>query len=134
MEGTADGIGRGIARLVGDGDGAEVTAVGVGTIVGKVDGSVAEVVGMSAAVAAGEGTAVAALGGDVTVDAVSVAGVVASDCSNGLRHPTARTTTTTANKVTKYMRFIGNILRMQPSIRHSSINRIQRQRTPDALC
>ena len=127
MEGTADGIGRVIARLVGDGDGTATITVGVGAAVAEGEGEVAAVVGMSAAVAGGEGTAVAALGGDVTVDAVSVAGVVASGSSNDLRHPTARTTTTTANKVKKYMRFIGNILRMQPSIRHSSIYRIQRQ-------
>jgi hypothetical protein len=90
--------------------------------------------GPGVATAAEEGTAVTAVGGDVTVDAVSVAGAVASDSSNGLRQPTARTTTTAANKVKKYMRFIDDILCMQPSIRHSSINRIQRRRTPDALC
>ena len=94
----------------------------------------AAVVGIGVAIADGGGTTVTALGGDVTVDAVSVVGAVASDSSNGLRQPTTRTTTTAANKVKKYMRFIGNILRMQPSIRHSSINRIQRRRTSDALC
>ena len=137
MGGTAlssVGVIRGIARLVGDGDGTAAIAVGVDTIGGKVDGSVAEVVGIGAAVAAGEGAAVAAATGGVTVDAVSVPEVVASGSSNGLRHPTARTTTTIANKVKKYMRFINDILCMQPSIRHSSINRIQRRRTPDALC
>ena len=67
------------------------------------------------------------------MDASSVVGVDVPDSSVGRWQPTNKTTTTAANRVKKYMRFISVILRMQPSISHSSTNR-KHTNTPDALC
>ena len=95
------GIGRGIARLVGDGEGTSVAAVGNAVPVGEEVGSVAEVLSPGVAVAAVEGTAVTAAGGDVTVDIASVPEVVASGSSSGLRHPTTKMAKAIASRVKK---------------------------------
>ena len=84
------GIGRGIARLVGDGEGTSVAAVGNAVPVGEEVDSAAAVLGPGVAVAAVAGTAVTAAGVDVTVDMVSVVGVAASESSSDLRHPTTK--------------------------------------------